>query len=132
MKVKYTYVPPCPRCGSVHTGRYISQAIMMGSLIDTEKQALKKGELVRISGVPLSEMEVNLFCDDCGVEWMGKTTTLWLDKKEIEEIKARENITEDDFNRFKKNKKSSLKRFIDSFKIGGEDEDRALKKKNDL
>ena len=102
MKVKYTYVPPCPRCGSVHTGRYIFQSVSFTSIADAERKALERGELVRIAGVPLSEMDVNLFCNDCGIEWMGKTTELRLDKEEIEQIKKRERITEEDFARFQR------------------------------
>ena len=119
MKIKYTYVPPCPRCGSVHTGRYICQTVSNSTLLNAEQKALERGELVRITSIPYSELQANLYCSVCGIEWTGKTTQIWLTKKEIDQIKKREGITEEDFQKYKRHRKSSfaqLKDFISSVK----------------
>ncbi len=108
MKIRYTYVPPCPRCGSANTGRYIHQEITLWSFADAERKALDRGELVRVSSLPSSQMEANLFCADCGVEWMGSTRTLKLTRDEIDGIKTKKEITEADFAKFQKKKQKGL------------------------
>ena len=69
----YYYVPPCPRCGSRKTGRYI-RAPFTGSGF-TKEESLKNGELVRFA---IEEPINNGFCVSCGHEWPVRVETkLW-------------------------------------------------------
>ena len=113
MRRPYTSVPDCPNCGSARTGRYISGNGFTSSAT-IEKGFLKKGELVRVSAIPLSEREANLFCDDCGIEWPGKTETVWLTSQEIREMKECSGINKEllDKYRQKRRKGGFLKNFI--------------------
>lgn len=80
----YYYVPPCPKCGSRRTGRYIKRPITDSGFI--KEKSLKMGELVRFAP---SEPIKNAFCEDCGYEWGTRIITmLWPSvriQKEIDE-----------------------------------------------
>lgn len=68
MEIKYIYyyVPPCPKCGSRRTGRYLKEPKLPADIRYTMVESLKNGELVRMSyKVP----ENNAYCEDCGYEW---------------------------------------------------------------
>ena len=65
---RYHYVPPCPRCGSKKTGRFL---FMMNTYNGVEKaisDCMANGELVKIRTSFQSQYE-NAYCEDCGCEW---------------------------------------------------------------
>ncbi len=73
IKKKYTFVPPCPRCGSLKTGYKV--------FCQTEKECneaiykgLLNGELVE-GTLNFNDIygDTNLFCKSCGSRWFGKT-----------------------------------------------------------
>lgn len=105
----YHYVPPCPRCGSHKTGRYVN--VLMPNY-GTEKiiaKCLKGGELIKITG-DLSLPENNVYCEDCGAEWSTNIDTFLINKKQLEmQIKLR-GITQKiykDMKNYKKIKKKT-------------------------
>lgn len=83
----YKYVPPCPKCKSRITGRYVRMPALVSDRQYQERESLKGGEIVRfISKVPYK----NCFCVDCSHEWHELVDTKWMSKAEIEEeIEAR-------------------------------------------
>jgi len=80
----YYYIPPCPKCGSRRTGRYIKET--RGSQY-IEEESLRHGEIVRFA---MSEPVKNAFCVDCDYTW-GCTPQLkfWTTDRIQEEIEAR-------------------------------------------
>ncbi len=65
-KPRYHFVPPCPRCGSYHTGRYVKTSDPKVDKLYISKA--NKGELVK--GVnPYIPLEYNAYCEECGSEW---------------------------------------------------------------
>ena len=81
----YYFVPPCPKCGSRKTGRYIRSPLTGEGY--TKEASLKNGELVRFSfEVPVN----NGYCMSCGYEWPVRVETkLWSYTKIREEQIAR-------------------------------------------
>ena len=94
-KKKYHFVPPCPRCNSYRTGRFV--------LIDSEREsslfmfnALLKGELVEtILGRDVSLLEHNIYCKDCGAEYFGNVDVIYLTDEEIKQQQTLRGITEE-------------------------------------
>lgn len=83
-----TIVPPCPKCGSCRTGRYVYYRGRFPERLCA--QYMKKGELIRTSsGLNMPRC----FCDDCGLEWYGETKTKLLSGKQIRERKENMGIT---------------------------------------
>ena len=81
----YYYVPPCPRCKSRKTGRYIRKPYTAVNY--TMVQSMKMGELIRFAS---SEPVNNAFCLNCGNEWPAKIELkLWPYSKIHEEQMAR-------------------------------------------
>ena len=77
----YKYVPPCPKCHSVCTGRYVRTPMTKGDRDYMEIETLKYGEIVRfINRTPTK----NLFCVDCDYTWHGLVETRWYNMEEIE------------------------------------------------
>lgn len=69
-KIPYYYVPPCPVCGGMKTGRYLKEP-----RIDSEylyRKSLENGEIIRFAP---KEPIINCFCEECGYEW-GKTISV--------------------------------------------------------
>lgn len=84
MKTFYYYMPPCPKCGSECTGRYVSPPYVNKHY--TMLESLKNGELVRyIKNVPVK----NAYCEECGFEWKESPRLLRLSPEEKEEEIAR-------------------------------------------
>lgn len=83
----YYYVPPCPRCGSRKTGRYVSRSITQEDTNYMIKESLRHGELVHVRNpVPVK----NAYCEDCGYEWAEHIyAQLWDTGRVQEEIEAR-------------------------------------------
>lgn len=84
--VSYYYVPPCPKCGSRMTGRFVKEH----GDADTEfivRESLKHGELVS----PAAEIpDKNLFCAECGYTWEGQVHMRFITFAQMqEEIEAR-------------------------------------------
>ena len=81
----YYFVPPCPKCGSRKTVRYIRSPLTGEGY--TKEASLKNGELVRFSfEVPVN----NGYCMSCGYEWPVRVETkLWSYTKIREEQIAR-------------------------------------------
>ncbi len=61
----YYYVPPCPRCGSEVTGRYVKQYNSDYSSKIVE-DGLRHGEIIKV--IP-SRTQNNCFCLECNYEW---------------------------------------------------------------
>ena len=86
MRHFYYYVPPCPKCGSRKTGRYMRMPFTGSGY--TKEDSLKNGEWVRFAK---EEPINNCFCMTCGMQWPGKVRLKWWPFERIqEEIKARE------------------------------------------
>lgn len=81
----YYYVPPCPRCGSRKTGRYVKTPYSGAGYM--KEHSLKNGELIRFC---LEEPIDNGFCASCGFEWPVRVETRFLPYQKImEEQKVR-------------------------------------------
>lgn len=76
----YYYVPPCPLCGSMHTGRYVRKAFIDETYMD--RKSLENGEIIR--QVPREPIK-NCFCEDCGYEWGAHIETKFLTADEVNE-----------------------------------------------
>lgn len=109
----YYYVPPCPRCGSRKTGRYI-RAPFTGSGF-TKEESLKKGELIRFS---VEEPINNGFCVACGNEWPVRVKTKFLTYAQIQE----EQIARDT--------KSLYEQYLNQKARNKSDTESSIKKKN--
>lgn len=81
MRYPYKYVPPCPKCGSKCTGRYVREPLTETDMEYIELNSLKNGEIVRF--VP-KEPTDNAFCVDCGHKWGCMITTRYFTKEQIE------------------------------------------------
>lgn len=101
IKTKCHEVPPCPRCTSTKTGRYI---FVMNNASDIEKliaSYMKKGELIKpILGFHNSE-HPNLYCEDCGAEWYDEVFPKYVTDKELEEIKIAKGISKTSYENMK-------------------------------
>ncbi len=85
MRHMYYYVPPCPRCQSRRTGRYVRKPFTGAGYM--QRESLKAGELIRF--LP-SEPKKNAYCEACGYEWPCYIRLKWLTTDEMhEEQKAR-------------------------------------------
>ena len=83
MKSIYYYMPPCPRCGSEITGRYIQRPLVKADYMVLE--SLKNGEIVELrKKVP----DKNAFCKSCGFEWREAPRVVWIDEDEKEYERA--------------------------------------------
>lgn len=84
MRHFYYYIPPCPKCGSRRTGRYIRETRNSAMI---EESSLRHGEIVRFA---MEEPIKNAFCVDCGYTW-GCTPELkfWPQSRIQEEIEER-------------------------------------------
>ncbi len=65
----YTYVPPCPVCGSPRTGRYVRLTPLTEEY--SQLEALRYGEIIQPAG-DKKHLEGELFCVACGNIWRGK------------------------------------------------------------
>ena len=83
MRKTYRFVPSCPRCGSDITGYYIYSISSSNETII--KNAIKKGELVRIRTGFRNSSDPNCYCEECNMEWFGKIEQLKLYPDEVEE-----------------------------------------------
>ena len=87
MRYPYKYIPPCPRCGSRCTGRYIKEPFTESDMEYIEYHSLKNGEIIRFAP---KEPTDNAFCVECGYRWGHTARTIYLTKQEIEkEIEER-------------------------------------------
>ena len=111
IKYPYTYVPPCPCCGSRMTGRYVKQKrhYTQKDVAWYMEESYKNGEIIVF--VPLIEDDT-AFCFNCEYRWPARIQNVMLTKKEIEKEKAErhtlelyEDLTEDDPD---KNKKTNI------------------------
>lgn len=82
MRYPYKYIPPCPRCGSSCTGRYIKEPLTETDMEYIELQSLKHGEIVRF--MPKEPVD-NAFCVDCGYRWGCTAKTIYYTKEQLEE-----------------------------------------------
>ena len=79
----YYYIPPCPRCGSRMTGRYV----VGNNTYDYEwmiNESLRNGELISITDF---EPENNAYCADCDYEWESPVQLKMLSIEQINEEK---------------------------------------------
>ena len=85
----YYYVPPCPKCGSKMTGRFVFPVLMQKQqmLLD----AYANGELVAFYDRLKNE---NAFCAACGYEWNAKIETTRLTDAQIQQEKQDRHVDE--------------------------------------
>lgn len=91
----YHYVPPCPVCGSTHTGYFIYSEIEGKNI----SRALRRGELVRTK---CRSFERNAFCEDCDIDFVA-TVSLKIMKYEdwLQELENR-GLNEEDYKAYNK------------------------------
>lgn len=106
IKRNYNYVPPCPCCGSVMTGRYVKQHKFPKDNAWILEESFKNGEIVAL--VP-EIGEDTAFCFQCGYRWPARIQNVWLSRTEVNhERKIRntdeifESITDDGSDKKKK------------------------------
>lgn len=86
IRIPYYYVPPCPICGSVRTGRYVR----IHSVVNDEysnKMSLKNGELTKFTNSV--DPDKQFFCSSCGAEWSELSSIKWLSLAQIDEEKKK-------------------------------------------
>lgn len=76
----YTYVPPCPACGSPRTGRYVRMTRLTEEY--SQLEALRYGEIIQPAG-DRKHLEGELFCVSCGNIWRGKAEKRRLSSLEL-------------------------------------------------
>lgn len=119
-KRPYYYVPPCPRCQSRKTGRYVKNPVVKQDKGYIFEESLKNGEIVEETDIVPVE---NAFCCDCGYEWSCYIETIWLTPQEIlKQKKARgiEGLSEELENEKEKKEKKEpfAKKFFKSLFFG--------------
>ncbi len=112
-KHNYTYVPPCPCCGSPKTGRFVKQKTFNKDNRYYMEETLKNGELIML--VPDVGVD-NAFCYDCEYTWHARIQNVWLTTNEIaqERIARGTNDLYDAYTHPYEEKKESL---LDRFPI---------------
>lgn len=84
IKKPYYYVPPCPRCQSKATGRYMKMSKWKNDNDWMVNECLKKGELV----VLMPEIpEDNAFCLSCRFNWPQPIQMTWETNRFIKQQK---------------------------------------------
>lgn len=86
VKVPYYYIPPCPRCKSVRTGRLMKYHRTTNDEY-INKASLKNGELIKF--VPEVDPDHDLFCADCGFTWSEYISVQWYTQDQIDEEKRK-------------------------------------------
>ena len=131
---KYHYVPPCPRCGSLKTGRF---CYVTNTAFGVEKLVadnLKNGELSKVELGFGDELEYNAYCEDCGIRWMAKIEELKLTEERIAKESANRGISREmytnmrDFKKIKKKEKRKEKKEIKLAKKEAKRKQKATKK----
>ena len=79
---RYTYVPPCPCCGSRATGRFVKQKMLNKNNKWIMEESLKHGELISL--VPDVGRDT-AFCFECGYVWPARIQNVWLTTAELAE-----------------------------------------------
>lgn len=79
----YYYVPPCPRCGSPVTGRYVTMWMCKKWIIE---DSLYHGEYVRQADG--DDLRDKAFCLDCNYIWPEEARLKWMTLNEIKKQKA--------------------------------------------
>lgn len=81
-------VPNCPKCGSSRTGQYLN----LGPNPEREiAYSRRKGELIRGWNGPRDR---NLYCEDCGFEWLGVADKVKLTPEDLAALKKDKGIGE--------------------------------------
>lgn len=88
LKMPYYYVPSCPKCGSVITGRFVRARNDNDAdwIID---ESLRHGEIVSPVPKVLSE---NCFCCECNTTFTGDIEMKWLSLNELDKEKLNRDI----------------------------------------
>jgi hypothetical protein len=108
-KTRYHYVPPCPRCGSKKTGRFIYM-VNINNADKVISSRMIKGELVQIvTGISETKYE-NAYCDECGCEWHANIDILFLDKEKINKEMVARGITKEKYKNIANIKKNTKKK----------------------
>lgn len=109
LKTRYHYVPPCPRCNSQKTGRFIYMATT-NNIDKIISSRMLKGELVKIiPGITESQYE-NAYCEECGCEWHANIDILLLDQENISKEMSKRGITKEKYKNIADIKKNTKKR----------------------
>jgi hypothetical protein len=100
-KTHYHKVPPCPRCGSKKTGRFLYVSSIQGGTEKIVSNCMARGELVSIMpGLDATKYE-NAYCEDCGIEWHANIETLWLNQEQILKERCDRGITKERYKNVK-------------------------------
>lgn len=110
IKLPYYYVPECPNCGSIMTGRYMEKQRDENANNWIMREGAKNGEIIALmKDIP---KETNCFCVNCGAEFYYeiKTQLYTLDEIREERIRRKTHIIIDAIE--KKEKEEAQKRGI--------------------
>ena len=109
-KTRYHRVPPCPRCESKKTGRFIYVANTRNGVEKIIGDCMARGELVRvIPGLETTQYE-NAYCENCGIEWHANIETFWLPKEAIAKERFDRGITKEKYKNIKEIKSTAKAR----------------------
>lgn len=93
---KYHYVPPCPKCGSLRTGRFFYVSTTYQKIERIIAENMRYGELSKIELGFGNELEHNAYCEDCGIQWYANIQELPLTDERIQQEMKKRGITEKD------------------------------------
>lgn len=90
IRFPYYYVPPCPVCGSMETGRIVKEPATHAEY--TMQASLKNGEIIMFDPAP--GPTGNLFCLSCGHQWTGEVSLRMLTLAQIRQEQKRRGTPE--------------------------------------
>ena len=131
-KVHYHRVPPCPKCGSKKTGRFLYVSNTSSGVEKIIGGCMAKGELVQlISGLDATKYE-NAYCDNCGCEWHANIETFWLSHDKIAKERYERGITKEKYKNIKEIKSTTKARLKEERKKRKEEKKKEKKKKRQI
>ena len=109
-KTHYHRVPPCPKCQSKKTGRFLYVASTQSGVEKVIGNCMAKGELVQlVPGLETVKYE-NAYCEECGCEWHANIQTCWLSKEDIAKERYNRGITKEKYKNIKEIKSTTKAR----------------------
>jgi hypothetical protein len=109
-KVHYHRVPPCPKCGSKKTGRFLYVSNTRSGVEKVIGDCMAKGELVQLVPSLETVKYENAYCEDCGCEWHANIETFWLSKENIAKERYERGITKEKYKNIKEIKSTTRQR----------------------
>lgn len=90
---KYHYVPPCPKCGSLKTGRFYYVSTTYQQIEKMVAENMRYGELSKIEIGFGNELDHNAYCEECGAQWYTNIEKLPLTDERIQQEMENRGIT---------------------------------------